>query len=121
MIFLAKAIGVLIFALGCVFIVYPAWGKKVAAFWKKGKTVYVGGVIRLVIGVILLIAAAGAKQSITAAILGVVFLASGVLIFAMSLEQTKRLIEFWENQPDLILRLMCIVTIAFGALIFFAF
>ena len=120
MVIIAKGLGLLIGILGIVLIVYPEWIKKLMAFWKEGSHVYWAAMVRLVIGVILLIAASRAAQPMMAATLGILFLVSGVIIFVMGAEEGKKLIAFWESQPSLVLRLLAVFVVVFGTLVFFA-
>lgn len=117
MVILARLVGIFIGVLGVIFLVMPDWMKRTMAFWKEGNRIYGGGVIRLAIAVVLLMAAPQARQPLTALILGILFLVSGIVIFMMGVEEGKKLIGWWEGQSTPVLRLMGIFVITFGALI----
>ena len=117
MVILAKSFGVLITILGLVFLIYPDWMKKVLAFWKEGKRIYGGGVIRLTVGVILIISAPQAAQPFTAAVLGMLIVLSGAVLYVMSLDEVKKEITFWQSQPVLVLRVMAVFIVLLGVLI----
>ncbi|MBI4431266.1 MAG: hypothetical protein HY587_06115 [Candidatus Omnitrophica bacterium] len=117
MIILAKSFGILIAVLGLIFLVYPDRAKKMMDFWKEGNRIYGAGAIRLAIGVILLFASPQAAQPFTAAVLGVLILVTGVVIFVMGLEEVKKQIAFWESQPILVRRIMGVFVTLFGILI----
>ena len=115
---IVKIIGVLIAGLGIAFAAHPPLAKRMMEFWKTGNRVYYAGVIRLAIGVLILMAASGADLPLAAVALGLMFLASGSLIFVMGLDAMKKQIEYWEGQPDIPIRIMGVFAFTFGVLIF---
>lgn len=117
MVILARLIGILIGVLGFSFLIKLDWMKQILAFWKEGNRVYWGGVIRLVIGIILLIASPGTREPITAGILGLLILVSGVVLLVTGAEEVKKMIGWFEAQSAVMLRLMALVVIIFSALI----
>ena len=119
MTFLVKIIGILIAGLGIAMIVYPSWLKKVTAFWKQGNNIYYAGVIRIAVGILILMAASTANSPMAAVALGLLFLASGSIIFLIGVEQDHKLLDFWDAQPEMVLRVMSVFPIIMGALIFF--
>lgn len=117
MLILAKLAGIVIIVLGAVFVVSTAALKKLIAFWDQDKKYYGIGLIRAVIGVVLLLAARQAAQPAIAATLGGLMLMSAVVIFALGEEKMKALFNWYTDLPDLVVRLLGIITVIFGVLI----
>lgn len=117
LIVLGKLVGILIIGLGGFFLFSPDSMRKLMAFWKEGNRAYWGGVIRIVFGVILLLAATQSEHPLIAAELGIVFLVSGVLVYMIGLEKLRVMISWWQDASSTVLRLMAVVSIIFGMLI----
>jgi len=104
-----------------ILIIKPKVIKQLFAFFMKGKRIYLAAVLRLLIGVILLIAASPQCKSTWVIItLGIFFLIAGVMIFALGLEKTKSILNWWNNKPLIVLRLVSLIPIAIGILLLYA-
>lgn len=118
MIMLVKGIGILIACMGIIIFLSPQVTKRMLAFWRKGKRLYTGGVVRVLFGLIFLSAASQARVPVVMAGLGILSLAAGILIFILGLERMKVLLGWWDKRPASFVRLMGLLVSAFGALIF---
>lgn len=114
---LAKLIGILIVAMCVVFVVSPQLARPYAAYFRQGKRIYWGGVIRLIFAAILLLAAPDCRWSGLIIVMGVLFLIGGILLFLLKPEKTGSIIEWFEKQSDTVVRVWCGAGILFGALI----
>lgn len=121
MIILAKLIGVLIAVFGLTIFAMPAFTEKVFSFFIKGKRIYLAGVIRSFTGLVLLLAASRSLVPIAAIALGIMFLTSGIVVFAVEIEKMKIFIEHYREMPGLVLRLFGLAAASFGILIFSIF
>lgn len=119
MLILAKLIGVLFVGLGIAFLVKPVWMTQVMQFWKEGNRIYWAGIIRVIIAIVLFLAAPAATNVMAPIILGLIILLSGVVIFVMGPEKLKALIQSWEDQNVSIHRLLSLIITSFGLLVFF--
>ncbi len=119
MIFLVKVISVLLMALGILFVVKPELIKKVLAFFQEGKRLYLAGTVRVVIGGVLLFAAAEARVIGAMVILGLLFVTAGILIFVVGPEKLKILLKWWEEMPLWVCRIIGLFPVFFGALILY--
>jgi hypothetical protein len=117
---LAKLIGILIAALGIVYLVSPKVMQQFIAFFEKEKRVYIAAVCRFIFGIIVLLAATEARFPGVAVILGLVFLLGGVIIFAVDTEKMKALLKWYQECSPLVLRLLAVFIIIFGVLIVYA-
>ena len=121
MVGLAKLIGIIITVFGLTIFAMPAFTEKVFAFFTKGKRIYLAGVIRSFTGLVLLLAASRSLVPIAAIALGIMFLTSGIVVFAADLEKMKSFIEHYRGMPGLVLRLFGLVAASLGILIFSIF
>jgi len=121
MIILAKLVGVVIAALGLVIFASPQFTQKMFDFFKEGTRIYLAGVIRGLVGLVLLIGASQSVVPLAAIALGLMFIMSAVVVFAADLEKLKAFIEFYSQMPALVIRLLGLVAASFGILIFAIF
>ncbi len=117
MLILAKLVSVILFGLGIAILIRPEFMKKMFAFCKQGKRIYGGGILRIVIGLILLLVAGQSRMPWAVLSLGILFILGGSLIFVLGLEKAKSMISLWEEMPVLACRIMGLAMAAFGALI----
>ncbi|MBF0384360.1 MAG: DUF2065 family protein [Candidatus Omnitrophica bacterium] len=121
MVILVKIVGVLIMALGLVIFASPQFTQKIFDFFKEGKRIYYAGVIRTVVGLVLFICASRSSVPLAAIALGLMFLVSGIVIFAADPEKLKAFISSYSEMPSLVIRLLGLVAASFGILIFSIF
>lgn len=119
MIFLVKAISLLMMALGIAFLAKPDYMKKALAFFQQDNRVYVPGVIRITIGGVLLFAAPEAHVVGAMVILGLFFIAAGIMIFVIGPEKMKTLLKLWEEMPLWICRVVGVFPVLLGSLILY--
>ena len=118
MLILAKLIGLLIVAIGLVMFVLPQFFPKVTDFLKEGKHIYWAGVGRSLVGVILLTVAPQSVLPVATVSVGVMFLLSGIIVFACDLEKLKGFLTHYSETSVLVIRLLGLVAASFGILIF---
>ncbi|MFH1339296.1 MAG: hypothetical protein ABIH40_05595 [Candidatus Omnitrophota bacterium] len=117
---MVKLIGLIIVGMGAIVLLNPATMRWLIAFWKEEKRLYAAGLLRLLLGIILLLAAPQCKQTAVVTVLGILILIGGILIFLLGLEKTKSILEWWNKKPPAALRLMGLVTLAIGLLLFYS-
>lgn len=121
MILIAKLIGFLIAGLGLAIFASPKVTEKIFHFFMQGKNLYYAGVIRVSAGFILLIAASQSVVPLAAIALGVMFLVSGIVVFAADHEKMRDFVTAYSQMPKLVIRLLGLVAASFGILIFSIF
>jgi uncharacterized protein YjeT (DUF2065 family) len=117
---LAQLLGVLIVSLGIAVLFKPKILKIFSDFWVKDKRLYLAGILRMMCGFILLLAAPKAKLFWLVTILGLLCLAKGILLFALKPGRIKSLINWWNEQPIQTIRALAILAIALGAWLIYA-
>jgi hypothetical protein len=118
MLILAKLIGLLVATFGLTLFVLPRFTEKVFDFMKEGKRLYWAGVVRSLIGLILLMGAPQSALPVATVSVGVIFLLSGIIVFACDLEKLKGFFAHYIELSAVVTRLLGLVVACFGILIF---
>ncbi len=117
MVLLVKIFGVLVISVAIIVMFSPASLRKFLNWAIERKMVYFGGVARLIVGTFLLLAASQCKIPIVVVIIGILILASGILIFLMGLERINKFVDYMIKRTDMALRFIMIAPIIVGALL----
>ena len=117
---LVKLIGVVIVALGAIYLVKPSIMKKYIRFWLKKKRLYFGAALSILIGLIFLFAAAQCRASWFVVLMGIISIVKGILLFVWKQKKTTELAEKIIHSPASTLRSMALVALALGAALVFA-
>lgn len=120
MLVLVKFIGIFIVSMGITILLSPSTMKKIIIFWKQGKRLYAAGILRLLIGIILLLAASQCRLVGVVVWLGILTLIGGIIIFALGLQKIKSFLDWWSKKPPLLLRLWGVIALAIGALLIYS-
>lgn len=120
MVILVRVLGILIAAVGIIFLINPNAMKKYIAFWVKGKRLYKGGILSILIGIILLLASPQCKLVWFVVLIGIWSLIKGVILLALGPEKWASTINWWTTRPPVALRLLSLVAIAFGILLIYS-
>ena len=120
MLFVIGFIGIFIAAVGLSFMLNPNMFKQTMAFFGKGKRLYLVGVLRLLIGIILLTTALQCGKPAIMVLFGILFIIGGVLIFALGLEKVKSILSWWDKKGALTMRLMGLLASLIGVLLVYA-
>jgi len=115
-----KIIGIVIVALGIAYLLKPGIMTYLMEFFKEGKRMYFAGLIRLVLAIIFLLAARECDITPVIVFFGILFLISGLLIFVIGLEKVKSIINWYQEQSILVLRLLALVALAIGVVIIYS-
>jgi uncharacterized protein YjeT (DUF2065 family) len=90
------------------------------AFFKKGKRIYIPGLIRFVLAVVFFVAARECRYFWIIFASGIIFLTGGLLIFLLGPEKIRRILDWYEEQPTVIFRVIALVVLVFGMVIIFS-
>jgi uncharacterized protein YjeT (DUF2065 family) len=120
MAWLVKLIGIVMVAMGAIYLVKPSIMKKYAKFWAKKKRMYVGGVLSLIIGVIFLFAAPQCRVSWFVVLMGLVAILKGILAFIWGQKKSAEIIDKMIHSPERTLRILSLVTLGLGVALIFA-
>jgi len=112
-----KSIGMLISLMGIVYLLRPDIIKKLMVFLKKGKRIYLAGILRLALAVIFLVAARECRYPWIIFVSGIIFLAGGLLIFLLGSEKIRKILDWYQEQSTPIFRVIAIIVLVFGIII----
>ena len=115
-----KIVGIVVVFIGIVYLLKPGVLKSFIGFFKKGKRIYFVALIRFVLAVIFLLAANQCKTPWVIIVFGIIFMISGLLIFILRAERLKSILDWWQRQSSLLLRLMGLIALAVGAAIIYS-
>lgn len=118
MIFLAKLIALFVIILGILFLINPKYIKSYIAYWEK--RIYALGAIRLLLGIILIAAAPQCRWSGMVLFLGILIFVGGILIFTLGKDKMQAWINWWNEKPPHVMRLLFMTTIGFGLLLLYS-
>ncbi|MDP8234092.1 MAG: hypothetical protein P9M06_04760 [Candidatus Saelkia tenebricola] len=118
MILIVKTIGILLVALGVVFLVNPEKLRRFIGFWKKNSKIYIAGVLQLLFGIIFLSVSSVSGWFIP--FLGVLSIIKSILTFAIGSNGIKKIIDYWLVKPDSVLRWAAVAYLVIGILIIYS-
>lgn len=112
-----KIVGLVIAAVGIVYIIKPNVMNRIIEFFKKGKRLYIAAPVRLTFAVVFLLGARECKYFWVIFAFGILFLISGMLVLVLGPKKLTPMLEWWLKQPTLLLRLMAFIAVAIGVVI----
>ncbi len=115
-----KILGTVFILAGILYFVKPSICRRIMEFFKQGKRLYFAGLIRFALAIVFLLAARECDITWVIATFGVLFIISGLLIFVLGLERLKSMIDWWQKQSFLLLRVIALITLALGAVIVYS-
>ncbi len=115
-----KSLGILIALLGIVYLLRPDIIKRLMQFFKKGRRIYFAGLLRFALAVVFLVAARDCRYPWVIFAAAIILLAGGVLVFLLGPEKIRRILDWYQEQPMLIFRIIAAVVVLFGAVIIFS-
>ena len=115
-----KSIGIIIVLFAILYLAKPSIMISILEFFKKGKRLYLPGILRFVLAIIFLLGANRCHYPAVIAVFGVMFIIGGLLIFVMKLEKLKSILDWWQKQSIVLLRVRAIITFIIGAVIVYS-
>jgi len=115
-----QVIGIVFVCVGIVYLLKPAVMKRLMEFFKQGKRMYFAGLIRFVLAVIFLLGARECDITWVIVVFGILFLIGGLLIFILGPKKLRRIIDWWQKQSALLLRVAAVIALAIGAIIIYS-
>ncbi|MFA5811119.1 MAG: hypothetical protein WC956_02175 [bacterium] len=120
MVYLIKSIGLLIVIWGVLLAALPSLMLRVLAFAKVGKRAYFAGVLRIIIGGLLIWACRAAMFVWVPATFGAIMVISGILIFVLGMDRVHAVMGWWEARTERVRRLVAILAACIGALLIYS-
>ena len=115
-----KCIGIIIVLFAILYLAKPSIMISILEFFKKGKRLYLPGILRFILAIIFLLGANRCHYPAVIAVFGVMFIIGGLLIFVMKLEKLKSILDWWQKQSIVLLRVLAIITFIIGAVIVYS-
>ncbi len=115
-----KIIGVVFVCVALVYLLKPDVLKKMLEFFKQGKRIYFAGLIRFALAIVFFVGARECKHPWVIFAFGILFIIGGLLIFILKPEKIRRILDWYQKQPVLILRVIAVIALAVGAIIIFS-
>ena len=112
-----KSLGIIITLMGVAYLLRPGMIKHLMDFFKKDSRIYLPGLLRLALAVVFFLGARECRYPWIIFASGVIFLAGGILIFALGPKRVRWLLDWYEDQPMLVFRVIALVVLVFGAII----
>lgn len=103
--------------MGIVYLLRPDVMKWLIEFFKQGKRIYFAGLIRFALAVVFLVAARECKYFWVILVFGILFIIGGLLIFILGPQKLKTILDWYEKQSTVLLRVIAIIVVAAGAVI----
>lgn len=115
-----KIIGIVIICIGILYLLRPQIFMRILLFFNRGRRLYFAGLLRFVLAVVFFLGARECDVTWVIVSFGILFLISGLLIFTLGLERLRGIIEWYEGQPIMLLRVVALIALAAGAIIVYA-
>jgi hypothetical protein len=117
--FLTKLIGLWVAGLGIALLIEPGLFPRIVDACLKEKRVHTAGILKIVSGLIFVIAAQGTALPEFIGILGLLQLIGGVFTVLFGTNKAYPVIKWWEERPILIKRSLAFLYFFIGAVIVF--
>lgn len=115
-----KIIGIIIVLVGILYLIRPDVLKYLMELFKKGKRIYLAGLIRLALAIVFLLAARECDITWVIVTFGILFLVGGLLIFMVGHKRLMSILDWFQKRSDLFLRLWALIALAIGAVIIYS-
>lgn len=120
MVILVKFFGILIAAMGIMFMASSKTLERYMAFWRSKKRLFIGGIVSILFGVVFLLAAPQCRLSGLITVFGVWAIVKGVLLFMIPQDKITAYLDWWMKKPNTTIRLLGLFSIAIGILFIYA-
>jgi uncharacterized protein YjeT (DUF2065 family) len=115
-----RVIGIVLVFAAAVYLVKPDVMKRILEFFKKGNRLYIAGSIRFALAIVFLLGASRCQRPWVIIAFGILLLIGGLLIFVLGPEKLRGLLEWWQRQPVLLLRVIALIFLVIGAIIVYS-
>ncbi|MCK4519611.1 MAG: hypothetical protein KAT96_00355 [Candidatus Omnitrophica bacterium] len=120
MVLFVKFFGIIVVALGVVFLINPKTLKQYMSFWKKEKRLKIGGIAAILLGSIFLIAASQCRIAVVITVLGLWSVIKGIFLLTLNQKKLFAYLDWWLNKPTPNIRFFGLIALFFGALLIYS-
>ena len=117
---LIKFIGLVVVTQGFLYVLRPQLLKSVLNFFAQGNRIYLAAAIRIALAVLFFIGATHCRIGWLIIAIGVATLISGIMMLTLTTNQFKKILNWFQRQSFLFIRLLAVLAIVFGAIIVYA-
>ena len=117
MIMLIRLLGAVVVVMGLIFGIKPEIFQKYVKFWNSRKRIVIGGIISFLFGVVFLLSASRCRVPAVITILGIWAIIKGIILFVLKERRLSTYLEWWSKKPLSVMRLIGIISLAFGILV----
>ncbi len=117
---LGLLVGLLILVLGVVGVIVPDAMLLVSRQAATPVGLYVAGLVRVAIGLVLVSAAPASRYPVGLGALGIVSFLAGLATPLFGVSRARAIVEWWGAQGPAVMRLWCLVAVAIGIFVVFA-
>jgi len=115
-----KITGVVFTGIAIVLLLKPGFMKQLMEFFKKGIRIYIAGLVRLALAVVFFSSYRECDKQWIIFAFGILLLISAVLIFMLGPARIKPIIDWYQKQSSLLLRMAALILLAAGTVIIYA-
>ena len=120
MIFLVKAIGIIILAAGVVFAAKPSLMRAFLDFAKVDKRYYIGSVVRIIFGALLLLSVPRVAYPWVTGVIGVLVTLAGIALFVVGENRVHAVMEWAQAKSDDTIRVFPVIGALIGVMLIYA-
>jgi len=113
-------IGILLILLGLWILIRPQFIRKAIHVLAKGPLVYIPAAVRVVLGVVFLLAARETRVTWLIVAVGVFMFATGIIMFMLKAAKLRDFLGWWANRSLVTLRIMGVVLAVVGGIVAWA-
>jgi hypothetical protein len=113
-------LGILVAAIGGLGIVYPAALMRFVATWQSPPRLYVAALMRLLFGIVLIVAAPSCRASGIVRAIGILAVIAVIVFFLLGTERSRSIIRWWSNRSTWFTRLWAAIAMGFGVFLIYA-
>ena len=117
---MVAVIGALIVMMGLIGMLMPTVLMALLDRWQGVKRLWLAVVVRLVMGVMLLTAAAETRFPTVVTAIGVIAVVAACAIPLMGYERLDRLVSWWIRRPPLVISAWSVLAVLFGGFLVYA-
>jgi hypothetical protein len=120
MAFLVTLFGLIIAVVGIVGMMRPAQLIAGLLHWPAAALLAVAVAVRLVLGVVFILAAPSCRFPRVMYALGIFALLAALIVLFLGADGVRSLVQWWSRQPLLVVRVMYAVTVLFGVFLVYS-
>lgn len=91
----------------------------VTSVWEKRASLYFAVIVRLILGVLLILAAPVTKFPVAFQALGWLAIVAAIIIPFVGRERLTRFIVWWMERPRVVVRIWCLLGVIFGGFLLY--